>query len=101
MNDDERYQWDAIIEQYRESGTLERCDVFAVRSACELWGLYRFYFKAAKANPGNGKALDAVLRCWTKWETAARRLGLNPTDRTRLQPRKGNQTQAVAVRKRS
>jgi phage terminase small subunit len=84
LTKDERWLWDSVVLAYRGTGVLATIDTAALLSACELWSLYRSALAIVKLDPTDKEARIAVISYWTSFERAASRLGLNPSDRARM-----------------
>lgn len=76
--------WDEVAGKLHEAKLLRVVDLPLLQSACELWGLYRRAYSAANRNPVDKDCRIAVTAYWAKFEQAAARFGLNPSDRQRL-----------------
>ncbi len=76
--------WDSHVRALEEMGVATPTDAAILQSMCELWGLYRMAYELAESMPIDKDARIAVTTYWAKFEAAAARCGLNPSDRGRL-----------------
>lgn len=76
--------WDTLVAELIELGVAKSTDAALLQSMCEMWGLYRAAYSVAEQDPTDKDARIAVTSYWAKFETAASRCGMNPTDRGRL-----------------
>jgi len=90
-----------VIKSYRGANVLGELDTAVLWSACEMWELYRQVMDKAKLDPINADNRIAVTAYWQKFEVAASRLGLNPSDRQRLKPKGKTQTGGIKARVRA
>ncbi len=81
--------WDEAVIPLIEAGVAKAVDSSLLVSMCELWGLYRHAFEIASQDPIDKDARIAVATYWGKFETAASRCGIGPTDRARLKIESG------------
>ena len=79
-----RQMWNTVVQQLIDAGVVKPTDVPMARSMCEFWGLYWSSYKLASKNPTDPAIRVAVCSYWTKFEQAAARFGMNPSDRSRL-----------------
>ncbi len=76
--------WNTHIQQLIDAGVVKPTDVPLAISMCELWGLYRHAYEAARKSPTDQDTRVALCSYWTKFEQASARFGMNPSDRSRL-----------------
>lgn len=76
--------WESHVEPLIEVGVVKPTDVAMAKSMCQMWGLYCESFELAALAPADKDARIAVTSYWTKFEAAAARFGMNPSDRSRL-----------------
>lgn len=91
--------WDEIAEELVAMNVARRIDAAMLRSMCEMWGLYRTSYGIAESDPTDKDARIAVATYWAKFEQAAARFGLNPSDRGRLRVETTKQ-EGIQARKR-
>jgi P27 family predicted phage terminase small subunit len=101
MLKEEKWLWSLVVDSFRDAGILAAIDAALLRSACELWNLYRKAFKLAKKDPTDKDARIAVTNYWHAFETAASRLGMNPLDRSRLRPVVDPKKSGIKARRRN
>ena len=73
MVKEEKWLWNLVVDSFRNAGILAAIDAALLRSACELWNLYRKSFKLAKKFPTDKDTRIAVTSYWAKFETASSR----------------------------
>lgn len=101
MTRDEAWLWDLVVTELVRRRVVKEIDAPLLQSMCELWGLYRKAYRAAKKWPLDRDARIAINTYWRAFEVAASRFGLNASDRARLQFHDGEQKQkAILARKR-
>lgn len=76
--------WDNEVAKLIDSGVIKPTDIAMARSMCQMWGLYCDCYAAAESNPVDKDTRIAVCSYWSKFEQAAARFGMNPSDRGRL-----------------
>jgi len=76
--------WDDTVEILISLDLATAIDTPLLRSLCEMWGLYRDAYDVAVVDPIAREARIAVVTYWAKFESAAARFGMNPSDRSRL-----------------
>lgn len=91
--------WDEVVPQLVSLGVAAQVDRSHLIAMCELWGLYRSAYDIAESHPTDKDARIAVSTYFTKWESAAARVGMNPSDRSRLKIDKPKST-GIEARKR-
>jgi P27 family predicted phage terminase small subunit len=91
--------WDELVDRLHAAKLLKAVDIPLLQSACEMWGLYRKCYVLANNDPTNKDCRIAVTAYWAKFEQAAARFGLNPSDRQRLRTETPTR-QAIAARQR-
>ena len=79
-----RQMWNTVVQKLIDSDVLKPTDVPMARSMCEFWGLYCASHKLASKNPTDPGARTAVCSYWQRFEQAASRFGMTPSDRSRL-----------------
>lgn len=82
--------WDSSVVPLIDAGVAKAVDQPLLQSMCELYGLYRSSFEIAVQDPIDKDARIAVATYWGKFETAASRCGIGPTDRARLRIETGS-----------
>ena len=83
--------WDTHVVPLIEAEAIKPTDVAMAKSMCQMWGLYCESFELANLEPTDKDARIAVTSYWTKFEAAASRFGMNPSDRSRLRTDKPKQ----------
>lgn len=78
-----RKLWDDVTRLARVY--LREIDTAALRQMCEVWGLYRQAYTAAKKDPIDKDIRIAVLGYSSEFQRLAARFGLNPCDRAKIQ----------------
>ncbi len=91
--------WNTHIQQLIDARVVKPTDVPLAISMCELWGLYRSSYEAARKSPTDQDTRVALCSYWTKFEQASARFGMNPSDRSRL--RLDKPAQGVRSRRRA
>lgn len=91
--------WDKTVTELVAMQVAARIDSALLRSMCELWGLYRISYEIAESDPTDKDARIAVVAYWAKFEQAAARFGMNPSDRGRLRIEKPKEP-AIPARQR-
>ena len=76
--------WETHCLPLINAGVIKTTDVAMAKSMCQLWGLYCEAFEVAHMSPTDKDARISVTSYWTKFEAAAARFGMNPSDRSRL-----------------
>lgn len=91
--------WEDHIQPLIGLSVVKPTDVPLAISMCQLWGLYCECYEAARLDPTDQDTRVAVCSYWTKFEQAAARFGMNPSDRSRL--RLDKPVQGVRSRRRA
>lgn len=76
--------WDRIVPQLVSMGVAKEIDTTILRTACEMYHLYREALKVAEKFPIDKDARIAVTSYFAAFERAATKLGISPVDRTRV-----------------
>ena len=86
--------WDRLVDKLF---WVKSVDTAMLQTTCHFYGLYMAAYEVAENDPTDRDARTAVTSYWAKFEKGCSVLGLNPSDRGRLQVEK---PQSSGVRRR-
>jgi P27 family predicted phage terminase small subunit len=76
--------WKDVVPALIKAGVVEKVDVPALTSMCEMWACYRCAFELWMARPELRDARIAMIEAHKAWAASAASFGLTPTARARL-----------------
>jgi phage terminase small subunit len=100
LDADAAWLWDLVCNGYQR-GILKEVDTAALAGACRWWAEWRKWDRELAAGAENRyKTTVGASMAWTQFSKIAGRLGLSPSDRTKLRQERPVTSGGVASRKR-
>jgi phage terminase small subunit len=101
MGDVESALWDQVVPDLVRRGLVGESDTAELVSLCELWGLYRKAYEAAKLMPTNKEARCAVTAYWGAFDRVAGKFCLTTADRAGVKLPKDEGKKGLSVRQKA